>query len=180
MNLFKNFVLYLYYNVATLLLHRRWSLDRRSFSSSTPPALESCVDISKAHWGEKSFEVAFEFLCTGWFNNWTVDTGTLCVNIFYSKTWAKTGMDLSCLVHMVLINPQPPIYNFTSYWQIFQDFICRLIVWLDQLPSSFFPRCFERPCSPKISRVICRFPGIIRDSLAIIESHFDFIKAMNT
>ena len=129
---------------------------------------------------KKSFEVAFEFLCTGWFNNWTVDTGTLCVNIFYSKTWAKTGMDLSCLVHMVLINPQPPIYNFTSYWQIFQDFICRLIVWLDQLPSSFFPRCFERPCSPTISRVICRFPEIKCDSLAITESHFDFIKAMNT
>ena len=57
-------VLY-YYNVATLLLHRRWSLDRRSFSSSTPLALESRVDISKAHWDQNRFEVEFEFLCAG-------------------------------------------------------------------------------------------------------------------
>jgi hypothetical protein len=129
---------YYYYNVATLLLHRRWSLDRRSFSSSTPPALESRVDISKAHWGQKRLEIVFEFLWTGWLNNWTrahfalfEQSCFLCVNIFYSETWAKIDMDqlssLSC--PHGFDQPSPIIYNFTSYWQIFQDFTCRLIVW---------------------------------------------------
>ena len=107
---------YYYYNVATLLLHRRWSLDRRSFSSSTPPALESRVDISKAHWGQKRFKVALNFCGQGdsIIGHWQI---LPCLSNLPSSAWTfstlKRGQNktwtsyLPCLVIMVLINPHP-------------------------------------------------------------------------